>query len=57
MRSCVSKPSLVSYLKLVRIRRWSAHAGCFNTVVSTGILRSRLPVAAKIALATAGPGC
>src|SRR5207302_2720771 len=31
-----------------------AHAGYFNAVASTGIFRSRLPVAAKIALATAG---
>src|SRR5262245_24369201 len=32
----------------------SSHTGCFNTVVSTGRFRKRLPVAAKIALATAG---
>src|SRR5262249_29900489 len=31
-----------------------AHSGCFNAAASTGIMRSRLPVAAKIALATAG---
>src|SRR5580700_7318058 len=30
------------------------HTGCLNAVASTGIFRSRLPVAAKIALATAG---
>jgi hypothetical protein len=30
------------------------HTGCRNTVLSTGILRKRLPVAAKIAFATAG---
>src|SRR5262245_12041266 len=35
-------------------RRVDAHAGCFNAAVSIGIFRSRLPVAAKIALATAG---
>jgi hypothetical protein len=33
------------------------HAGCLNAVASTGIFRSRLPVAAKIALATAGTLC
>ena len=32
----------------------SVHTGCFNAVVSTGSFRKRLPVAAKIALATAG---
>src|SRR5215831_10130681 len=32
----------------------SLHPGCFNAVASTGIVRRRLPVAAKIALATAG---
>src|SRR5215468_6130339 len=32
----------------------SLHPGCFNAVASTGILRRRLPIAAKIALATAG---
>ena len=32
----------------------SLQPGCFNAVASTGILRGRLPVAAKIALATAG---
>src|SRR6202035_3671456 len=30
------------------------YSDCFNAAVSTGILRSRLPVAAKIALVTAG---
>jgi hypothetical protein len=30
------------------------HAGCFNTVRSIGSFRRRLPVAAKIALVTAG---
>jgi hypothetical protein len=30
------------------------HPGCFNAVASTGILRNLVPVAAKIALATAG---
>jgi hypothetical protein len=35
-------------------RRRSTHTGCFSTLASTGILRRRLPVAAKIALATAG---
>src|SRR6516164_4392668 len=30
------------------------HAGCFSALASTGILRRRLPVAAKIALAMAG---
>jgi hypothetical protein len=37
-----------------RHRRRSIHTGCFSTLVSTGIFRKRLPVAAKIALATAG---
>jgi hypothetical protein len=32
----------------------SDHVGCFSTLLSTGILRSRFPVAAKIAFATAG---
>ena len=32
----------------------SVHTGCFNAVVSTGSFRKRLPVAAKIALVTAG---
>jgi hypothetical protein len=32
----------------------SVHAGCYNAVVSIGSLRKRLPVAAKIALVTAG---
>jgi len=32
----------------------SAQTGCFNAVVSIGSFRKRLPVAAKIALATAG---
>src|SRR5579862_8254263 len=31
-----------------------SQAGCFNTLASTGILRRRFPVAAKIALAMAG---
>jgi hypothetical protein len=31
-----------------------AYVGCFNAVVSTGSFRRRLPVAAKIALVTAG---
>src|SRR5262245_38524902 len=31
-----------------------AYVGCFNALLSTGILRRRLPVAAKIALAMAG---
>jgi hypothetical protein len=31
-----------------------AYVACFNTPLSTGILRRRLPVAAKIALAMAG---
>ena len=35
-------------------RRLPAHAGCFSRAVSTGILRRRFPVAAKMALATAG---
>jgi hypothetical protein len=35
-------------------RWWFAQAGCFNAALSIGIFRSRLPVAAKIALATAG---
>jgi hypothetical protein len=39
---------------LQRCRRRSTHTGCFSTLASTGILRRRLPVAAKIALATAG---
>ncbi len=30
------------------------HTGCFNAAVSTGSCRKRLPVAAKIALVTAG---
>ena len=30
------------------------HADCFNAAVSTGSFRTRLPVAAKIALVTAG---
>jgi hypothetical protein len=34
--------------------RDGAHADCFNTAASIGILRKRLPVAAKIALAMAG---
>src|SRR5260221_6471990 len=34
--------------------RCFAHTGCFNAVVSIGSLRKRLPVAAKIALVTAG---
>jgi hypothetical protein len=35
--------------------RWcSVHTGCFNAVVSIGSFRSRLPVAAKITLVTAG---
>src|SRR5271166_6222195 len=38
-----------------RILPWiSVHAGCFNEAVSIGIFLRRLPVAAKIALATAG---
>jgi hypothetical protein len=32
----------------------SIHTGCFSTLLSTGTFRKRLPVAAKIALATAG---
>ena len=31
-----------------------AHAGCFNTEASTGNLRRRLPIAANMALVTAG---
>jgi hypothetical protein len=42
----------------VRRRDWyrcgSVHAGCFNAVLSIGSFRTRLPVAAKIALVTAG---
>src|SRR5258705_359866 len=34
--------------------RCFAHTGCFNAVVSIGSFRKRLPVAAKIALVTAG---
>jgi hypothetical protein len=34
--------------------RRTVHAGRFNAPVSTGCLRKRLPVAAKIALVTAG---
>jgi hypothetical protein len=37
-----------------RCARRSVHTGCFNAAASIGILRKRLPVAAKIALATAG---
>src|SRR5271167_4080247 len=38
-----------------RLVPWvSVHAGCFNAAVSIGIFLRRLPVAAKIALATAG---
>src|SRR5260221_13442448 len=32
----------------------SVHTGCFNVVLSIGSFRKRLPVAAKIALVTAG---
>src|SRR3984893_8877271 len=32
----------------------SVHTGCFNAAVSIGSFRKRLPVAAKIALVTAG---
>src|SRR5262245_58495593 len=32
----------------------SVHTGCFNAAASTGSFRKRLPVAAKIALVTAG---
>jgi hypothetical protein len=32
----------------------SIHSGCFNAVVSIGSFRRRLPVAAKMALTTAG---
>jgi hypothetical protein len=32
----------------------SVHTGCLNAVVSIGSFRKRLPVAAKIALVTAG---
>jgi hypothetical protein len=34
--------------------RRSVHTGCFNAAASIGSFRTRLPVAAKIALATAG---
>jgi hypothetical protein len=37
-----------------RCVRRSVHPGCFDAAASIGILRKRLPVAAKIALATAG---
>jgi hypothetical protein len=36
------------------MRQCSAHARCFNAVVSIGSFRKRLPVAAKIAFVTAG---
>jgi hypothetical protein len=35
-------------------RGYSVHTGCFNALVSIGSFRKRLPVAAKIALVTAG---
>jgi hypothetical protein len=38
----------------LRMRQCSAHARCFNAVVSIGSFRKRLPVAAKIAFVTAG---
>ena len=37
-----------------RCARRSVHTGCFNAAASIGSFRTRLPVAAKIALATAG---
>jgi hypothetical protein len=36
------------------LRAMFNYTGCFNALLSTGILRSRFPVAAKIALAMAG---
>ena len=39
---------------LTPCERCSVHTGCFNALVSIGSFRKRLPVAAKIALVTAG---
>jgi hypothetical protein len=51
----VSQLSRLSSLEALHAsRRRCVHPGCFNVAVSRGILRSRLPVAAKTALATAG---
>ena len=47
-------PRCRSIAKMVSGPNTNAHAGNFRTLGSTGIFRRRLPVAAKIALATAG---
>src|SRR5205807_4705489 len=46
--------SLEFHFKLSTHRDDGRHTDCFNAAVSTGGFRSRLPVAAKIALVTAG---
>src|SRR5215471_11845474 len=51
MRACHAS---LPFRHLQRYRKRSTHTGCFNTLASTGILRRRLPVAVKIAFATAG---
>jgi hypothetical protein len=38
----------------ILLKRACVHTGCFNAAVSMGSFRKRLPVAAKIALVTAG---
>jgi hypothetical protein len=41
-------------ISTLRILTVSVHTGCFNAAASIGNFRERLPVAAKIALVTAG---
>src|ERR1700730_7429762 len=49
-QSCISKPRRRS----MRLLGSSVHTGSFRAAASIGIFRGRLPVAAKMALATAG---
>src|ERR1700720_4373494 len=59
----VEDEKLVRFSALLFVHRFAAryalqwcsvHTGCLNAVVSIGSFRKRLPVAAKIALVTAG---
>jgi hypothetical protein len=45
---------MLADVSIFRALRRFVHTGCFNAAVSIGSFRKRLPVAARIALVTAG---